>query len=337
MAIITADLIATTTQQYAATIEKNLPRLSPVLTQVAKKGNSTKGGWSGTLFRQSLEYNLNTNVMFYANSEVWRMDRQNIMSYADFYVRQLAGTITIEGIEEVVNSGPEAQHNFVKTKVKNLERSMQQIVAESFYFDGTEYSGKAFTGAPGFYSLTPATGVVGGIDRATAVDNRGRAWWRNQITSIGAVPGNAPPAAAVGEPTIRPTVRAMLYLNVKVKNGADMPDLQVMPDDLYLRYMEEVMEKQMITTTSKDRAGYGFNGVTFGFAPNLDVVNDSVAAAGTGYMLNTDYLFQRKQKGKWMSQREKVNAINQDVTAQTTIAYGNNTVSNMERNGLLTL
>lgn len=330
MPIITSDLIATTLPQYAPRIVQNLPRLSPVLTQVAKKGNSTSGGFSGVLYRQPLEYNLNTNVMFYSNAEVFRTDRQDIMTHADFFMKQLVGTVTIEGIEEAINDGKEAVHNFVKAKIKNLERSLQQIVADSVYFDGTEYSGKAFSGLPAFYTSTPATGTTGGINRATAIDGTGRYWWRNKVKSIA-----DNPTPATGEPATRPTVRTILHLHQEVKNSSDMPDCMATPDDIYLRYVEEVMEKQMITSTAKERAGYGFNGYVFGFAPSLDIISDSTSPAGKAYMVNTDYIGQRKAKGYWLAQLGKARNANQDVSVESTIAYGNMAVSNLERNGVL--
>lgn len=335
MPIVTSDIIATTLPKYAGKIERNLPRLSPVLTQVAKRGNAQQIGVSGTEFRIALEYNLNNNIQFYAAAEVFRTDRQEILTHAAYMVRQLVGTVTMEGIEEAINDGPEAVHNLAKAKIKNLERSLQQIVAETAYYDGTEHGGKAFAGLKAFYTATPAVGVTGGVDRATAVDNRGRYWWRNKVMSIGADGAIDPPAIPVGAPSTRPVVRAILHQHVQVKNNADMPDLMVMPDDHYLKYMEEVMEKQMITTTAKERAGYGFNGVVFGFAPSLDVVNDAVAPSGRSYMLNTEYIHQRKAKGNWMRQLPKARPVNQDVTVESTIAYGNTCASNLERAGVL--
>jgi hypothetical protein len=331
---INRDILATTLENYSATMIKNLPKMSPALNRVAKRGNSTSNGWKGRLFRQSLEYGLNGNVMFMTGAQPFAVKKTNAFEFADFHLRQLVGTVVIEGVEEVMNDGEEAQTNYLEAKVSNLETSLQQITAESFYFDGTEYGGLAFSGINEFIVKMNALGSVGGLDRSI-MDQRGRTWWRNQVLLLSGPAGpNVLPPPVVGGPNVRTMTRALNRLHLKVKNGADLPDICLMGDGHYTDYIEEIQEKQMFTTTDKEDAGFGYSSVRYG-PLNISVINDSVAPDQRfTNLLNTKYVFQRKSK-RWMKKLPNARPVNQDISAHTIIGDGNMTIGNMERQGLL--
>lgn len=324
MANVTQDIVATTMERYGSTMVKNLPKRSPALNWIAKNGRSTDGGFSGRMFRQPLEYGINTNVQFYSGAEQFRVDKTAAFSYADFYMRQLVGTVVIEGIEEAMNDGKEAQVNYLKAKISNLERSLQMIVAESVHFDGTEYDGKAFSGIKGFIPDNPAAGTVGGLSHDVQ-DQRGRYWWRSQVYAKTSLP--------VTTMAVRTMTRSLNRLKMLCSDGPDMPDMVLQGDNHYVELLEEIQEKQMMTDMKK--GGVGFTNIVYMPLSDAPIIHDPLAHADKSYMLNTEYMYQRKAKGRWMTNLKPTRPVNQDVSAETIIGYGNLTIANRARSGVL--
>jgi len=325
--VVSSDIVATTLENHGRTMVKNLPRRSPALAWIARSKRSTTGGFSGKWFRQPLEYGFNTNVQFYSGSEQFRVDRTDAFDSANFYLRQLVGTVVIEGIEEAMNAGREAAINFTASKIRNLERSLQMINAESFHFDGTEFDGKGFTGISAMVKDDPTVGSVGGITH-DVTDQRGRNWWRSQVIKIDELP-----AISAGQAVVRDHTRAMNRLKIACADGADIPDMTLKGDDHYILFLEEIQEKVMLTDTK--RGGVGFTNIMYMPVGNQPIINDSVMDVDRTYMLNTEYLYQRKAKGKWMTSLTPSRPVNQDVMAKSIIGYGNLTIGNLERQGVM--
>ena len=324
--IVSADILATTMERYASKMVPNLQKRSPTLAWIARQGRSTDGGFTGRVFRQPLEYGFNTNVQFYRGAERFRVDKTAAFEFADFHQRQLVGTVVIEGIEESMNSGREAAVNFVTAKIKNLERSLQMIVAESAHYDGTENGGKAFTGLPGFIPEDPTLGTVGGLARSVQ-DPRGRYWWRSKVRNIDELP-----AVHVAGLEVRPMVRSLNRLKIDVNDGPDMADMLLQGDVHYVQLLEEIQEKQMITDTK--RGGVGFTNIVYMPLANAPIIHDPLAPTNLTYMLNTEFLYQRKAD-RWMQRLPKTRPVNQDVEATTIVGQGNMTIANLERQGVL--
>jgi len=69
-----------------------------------------------------------------------------VLTAAEFNYKQLAGNVTITGLEQIQNSGKEAIHNLLKARMRNLEKSMTNTVATGLYADGTGSSSKEIGG-----------------------------------------------------------------------------------------------------------------------------------------------------------------------------------------------
>ena len=61
-----------------------------------------------------------------------------MLSAAVFEYRQLAGNVTISGLEQVKNSGTEAIINLLEARINVLEKSMMNSLSTSIYSDGKE-------------------------------------------------------------------------------------------------------------------------------------------------------------------------------------------------------
>jgi hypothetical protein len=336
-AAVTRDIMATTLERYGSKLVANLPRMSPLFKWIDKHNRMTDEGFAGRVFRQPLEYGLNTNVMWYHRAEMLRIDEVESMAHADFYIRQFAGSVPMVGLDEIMNDGKQAQINYYAAKLKTLEKSFQYMLAKAGYYDGTEHGGKGFGGLRQAIVDNPALGRLGGLDRATEVDQDGRFWWRNQKIDR----GNAldVPAVAAGKAEVRPMTRAYNRMGVKINNGADKVDMGLADANHFIDFVEEFQEKQYFKD-EKD-AGMGFSNVKH-LLLDCAIINDPVmtetggaALANHTFLLNSEYIHMKKAKGRWMTKLPSARNPQQDVSTEVTVGAGNMTYSNLERQGVV--
>lgn len=321
------DVLALTMDRYSSTLVSNMPKKSPLLNWITKNGRSTEGNWSGKSYNQPLEYGLNTNAMWFVRSEQFRVDETEAFANAMYTLRQFVGTVTLVGVDDVINDGKEAVVNYYEAKVKNLEKSLQLMLARSAWYDGTENDGKSFAGLRHAVVDNPALGMVGGIDR-TRTDQEGRFWWRNKVFAKSTLP-----AIASGGPVVRPMYRSFLRLSKDLKTvDGDSTDIILAGGQHWIDYNEEVAEKQMFQDMKK--AGSGFNGIMF-MPLDAPVVLDPVSPRDeASYMLNSEHIYLRKSK-RWLKKLPTARPINQDVTSETLLGEGNFCFSNLAVQGVV--
>ncbi len=336
-AAVSRDILSTTLERYGSKMVANLPRMSPLFKWLDRNGNMADAGFSGRVYRQPLEYGLNTNAMWYWRAEMLRVDETEAYAHADYYIRQFGGAVTQVGLDDIINDGKEAQINYFAAKVKTLEKSFQYMLAKSGYYDGTEHDGKGFGGLRQAIPDNPSLGRLGGLDRATEVDQDGRFWWRSQKIDR-ALAADVPPVAA-GKAEVRPMTRAFNRMALKINNGPDKCDMSIADSNHFIDFVEEFQEKQYFKD-EKD-AGMGFQNVKH-LLLDCAVINDPVmtetggtALANHTFMLNSEYIHWKKAKGRWMTKLPAARHPQQDVTADITVGAGNMTYSNLERQGVV--
>jgi hypothetical protein len=309
------DLITTTLQGYSGEIADNITNHNALLKSIERKGNGKEA--TGRTIVQELEYAENPNVMWYAGAEPLRIDASETMTAAEFNYKQLAGNVTITGLEEIQNSGREAVHNLLSARMKNLKKSLTNTVATAIYADGTGSSGKEFGGLQLLVADTN-TNTVGGISGTTY------AWWRNYVYDFSAL------AITASSTTIQ---RAMNTAWINTIRGTDSPDIITAGQTYFLYYLESLQANQRFTDTKG--AGAGFTNIAYAYGANTPVVYDDQCAATRMYFLNTDYIFMRKARGRWMKPAPDKASVNQDAVVMPMYAAGNMTISNRERQAVI--
>src|SRR5262249_48616540 len=143
--------------------------------------------------------------------------------------------------------------------------------------------GKQMHGLGLFVVVSPATGSVGGIDRA------GNTFWRNQVTSVTMTTG-------INIAATNPSnyLAALNSLSILTTRGKDRPDLYVADGLHYAACAGSLQALQRIT--SMEMAGFGFTALKYnGVGGDADFVlenNDYITASRT-FALNTDFLYLR--------------------------------------------
>jgi hypothetical protein len=314
-----SDIIATTIQSRSGVIADNVTKNNALLATLEKRGN-VKTVSGGNTIMQELSFAANGNAGFYSGYETLPIAAQDVISAAEYTWKQAACPVTISGLEQLQNSGPERIIDLLEGRVAVAESSMANLIALSIYSDGTGSGGKEIDGLLKQVATAPATGVVGGIDRATWT------FWRNQTFKATTDGGAATTAANIQN-----------YFNrlwAKLVRGSDRPDLIVLDNVYWAFYTSSLQVLQRFTQAEK--AGAGFMALKF---MDADVILDGGIGGGmpasTAYFLNTKYIFYRPHKDRNMvplSPNSRY-SVNQDAAVQIMAWAGNLTASGLQFQG----
>jgi hypothetical protein len=300
------DIVTTTLQGYSGMIADNITNHNALLRQINKKGNKTVA--TGRTIVQELEYAENSTVMYYSGAEVLDISPSEIVTAAEFNYKQLAGNVTINGLEEIQNSGKEAVHNLLKTRIRNLEKSMTNTVATGLYAAGTGSSGKEIGGLQLLVADDP-TNTVGGISGTTY------SWWRNYYYDFST---NSETASTDS------IQHAMNLAWINTVRGSDKVDIITADSTYYLYYLESLTPNQRFTDDKG--AGVGFTNLVY--QSNVPVIYDDQCPSAHMYFLNTDYIFLRPAKGREFVPLGEKSSVNQDALVMPVVWAGNMTISN---------
>ena len=166
------EVITTTLQGYSKQLADNVTSHNALLNHIDQKGNKMPA--TGRTIVQELEYAENATAKWYSGYEALDVSPSEIFTAAEFNYKQLNGNVVISGLEQVQNSGKEAVHNLLKSRIKNLEKTLKNTVATALYADGTGTDGKELGGLQSLVA-DAGTGTVGGINSSTYT------WWKNKI------------------------------------------------------------------------------------------------------------------------------------------------------------
>lgn len=276
-----SDILATTIESRSGTVADNVRNNNALLTRLNKRGRE-KPFDGGSIILQELSFQANATVAYYSGAEVINIAPQDVISASQWNIKQCAGSVTITGLEDLQNAGEEQIIDLIDARMDVLEASMENTIATGIYSDGTGSAGKQITGLQAMVVASPATGVVGGIDRGSWT------FWRNQTFDFSTDLGVSASASNIQQ--------AFNLSYARTSRGSDVVDLILLDNTFWNFYMNSLQLVQRFTGSS-DLATLGFQTVKF---MNADVVLDGGIGGGipakTGYFLNTKYLFYRPHR-----------------------------------------
>lgn len=308
------DLVATTIENRSGEIADNVTKNNALLSRLSKRGNvRTFDG--GTVIFEELSFAENGNAGYYSGYDILPVAAQDVLSAAQYAIKQAACPVVMSGLEMLQNAGKEKIIDLLDGRMDVAEASMANLLAGGVYADGTGTGGKEVTGLGAAVPLNPNTGTYGGIDRAT--------WpfWRNQFTDT----------TAITAATIQASWNSQWARQVR---GMDRPDLIVVDSLTWAIYMQSLQAIQRFTST--DEAKLGFPSVKY---MDADVVLDGgiggFCPANQAFFLNTKYIFWRphSQRNMVPLSPNKRYAINQDAEVQIIAWAGNLTTSGAQFQG----
>jgi len=316
-----SDIIATTIQSRSGIIADNVTKNNALLRRLQTRGNS-KPFSGGNVIMQELSFAQNANASWYSGYETLPTGAQDVISAAQFDIKQAACPVTISGLEMLQNSGKEQIIDLLEGRMTVAEDTMANLVAAGLYSNGTGFGGKELTGLGAAVPTNPATGVYGGIDRAVWT------FWQSQLYK-----GTTDGSAAISASNIQTYMNRLWARQVR---GQNRPDLIVMDNLMWAFYMQSLQAIQRFN--SPDTGNLGFPSIKF---MDADVVLDGGlggnAPATTAYFLNTKYIFFRPHRDRNFVALDpgKRYSINQDAVTQILAFAGNLTTSNSSLQGQL--
>lgn len=313
-----SDIIATTLESRSGKIADNVTKNNALLAYL-KKAGKIKTVSGGSKILQELSFQENGNFGWYSGYDTLPVAAQDVISAAEFTLKQCAVPVVVSGLEMLQNAGSEAKIDLLESRVSVAESTMENRISEGVYGDGTGSGGKTITGLDAVAVEDPtAAANYGGIPQATW------AFWRNRRIKTG---------AAFSAKTALPFMNKLWAALVR---GADHPNLILTGALGWADYIADLQNILRVSDTSS--GDMGFTSVKF---MQADLVLDGgvggFASSTKMHFLNTKYLHWRPHKDRNMvplTPGRRV-AINQDAEIQILAWAGNMTCSGRQYQGLL--
>jgi hypothetical protein len=310
-----SDLVATTIESRSGEIADNVTKNNALLRRLEKRGN-TRTFSGGTVIFEELSFAENGNAGYYSGYDLLPVSAQDVLSAAQYAIKQAAVPVVMSGLEMLQNAGKERIIDLMDGRMDVAEASLANLLAGGVYSDGTGSGGKQVVGLAAAVPLNPTTGTYGAIDRSVW------SFWRNQFTDT----------TGITAATIQ---QSWNNLWARLVRGIDRPDLIIVDSLTWAIYMQSLQAIQRITDTST--GDLGFPSVKF---MDCDVVLDGgiggFCPGNTAYFLNTKYIFWRPhaQRNMVPLSPNKRYAVNQDAEVQIIGWAGNLTTSGAQFQGI---
>lgn len=309
-----SDIIATTIESRTRKIADNVTKNNALLMRLSQRGRM-KSFSGGRLIYEELSFAENGNAGWYSGYDLLPVAAQDVLSAAQYDIKQAACPVVVSGLEMLQNAGPEQMIDLIAARIDVAEATMRNLVCGGLYSDGTGAGGKEITGLNAAVPLDPTTGTYGAIDRATWT------FWRSKIVNVS------------GTTAIQANFNTLWSNLIR---GADRPDLIVVDNVVWSAYVASLQAQQRFTQA--ETGNLGFPTIKY---MDADVVLDGgiggFCPAGTGFFLNTDYIKFRPHSARNFVplSPNKRYSINQDAEVQILAWAGNLTTSGSQFQGRL--
>ena len=299
------DIMTTTIESRTRKIADNVTNNNAVLKRLSSKGK-VKSFSGGTYIMQELSFAENSNAGWYTGYDLLPVGVSDVISAAQYNIKQAAVPVIISGLEQLQNSGREQMIDLLEGRMAVAESTLANLLTGGIYSDGTGAGGKEIDGLEAAVPVLPAAAPYGGIDGAVFT------FWQNAVSNQ--------TAAAGLDPTLIQGFWNLLWS--QLVRGQDRTDLIMCDSTVWNAYIASLQAQQRFSNTNAADAGF----VTVKFM-DADVVLDggiyngslsTGAPAGSAFFLNTDYLFYRPHSARNMVplSPNRRYATNQDAEVQ---------------------
>lgn len=310
---LSVDNIATTTlQAIRPMIADNIFKANGTVFWLLANGRVELAS-GGKRLDEPLLYAVNSTVKSYSGYDTLDITPTEEFTTAQFNWKQFAGSVSIAGLEELQNDGPEAVFNLLRQKIMVLEDSMRQHLDEMVHNDITTKGAKDFLGFDNLIEdvAQASQSTIGGIDRSA------HAWWANQFKDI----------STTGLSNFTSHLRN--FRNTCSK-GVSHPDLLVSPYIEYEAYQDQNSGKLRISDTRLMDVGFEnirFEGMTW--IPNENCIANRV------YFVNSKFIRMKLHRRRNFVMTPFRQPIDQDAQISQVLVAGNMTINNGRFQGVL--
>jgi hypothetical protein len=302
-------ILSTTLAHHIPKLVDNVFTARPFFYFLKQAGQIKMVG-GGHKIVQPLMTGLNSSAASYSGYDQLNITAQDGITAAEFPWKQYAASIVISGIEEAKNRSEEEIIDLLEAKTAQAEHTIIEKLDQMLITgDGTGNSGKDWAGIKTLVAGHPNDTSIGGINPTT------NSYWASYREATAEV-------LSLGK---------MSTAYNTVSEGADQPNMILTTQALYEKY--EALLQPQLRFADAGTADAGFQNLLFKGAP---VLYDSYVDAGYMYFLNTKYLRLVGHSDNWFRPTPFVRPNDRDARYAQILLYGNLTVSNRNRQGVLT-
>mgnify|MGYP006129561253 FL=1 len=317
-----SSIMATTIESRTRKIADNVTNNNALLMKL-KGAGKIKTFSGGTKILQELSFAENSNAGWYSGYDLLPVGVSDVISAAEYDIKQAAVPVVISGLEMLQNSGRERMIDLMEARLEVAESTMANLITGGLYSDGSAAGGKQIDGLEAALPIDPTAAPYGGIDGNTFT------FWQNAVSDQTAADGLDP-------------TKIQGYWNTlwaSLVRGQDRTNLIMVDNLVWNAYVASLQAQQRFSNT--DSADAGFATLKF---MDADVCldggiyngnNGSGAPAGTAFFLNTKYLHYRPHADRNMVSLSpnRRYSTNQDAEVQILGWAGNMTTSGRQFQG----
>jgi hypothetical protein len=251
-----SEIVTTTLRSRTGELADNMSRNNALLARLSRRGK-IKTFSGGRTIVQELNYANNQTFQWYSGYQTLNIAPSQTFTAAEYPIRQSAVAVSISGLEELQNSGEEAIIDLLESRIENAEDTFMNGMSQGIYGDGTVTG--SVNGLQLLVAISPTSGIVGGIDRATWT------FWQNQSYS------SVDQRRRGGNAANIQSIWTALW--VTLVRGRDCPDLIVADNNYYKLYWQSLQAIQRIASEngSGEHGALGYQSLKYNTA---DVVLD---------------------------------------------------------------
>lgn len=252
-----SQLSAVTKRYFLPKLIDNVFLGNPLLSRAKKKGwyKKVDGGSQVVI---PLEYAVNGQSGWFTGADTLSLQDTDVFSAVALDWKQLYAPVTVTRRDELMNMGDAQVVDFVKSKMKNAEKTMQKKLSLGLYSAGTDADSII-----GLGSWIATSSTIGGISQTS------NTWFAGQVDST----------------TTTLTMSALQTMANLCSEDNDSPTVAVCGKTLYNAYYALLQPQQRFVDSETAKGGFSslmFNGIP--------MISDTNATASNLYMLNENYL-----------------------------------------------
>ena len=135
-----SDILATTIESRTRALADNVTKNNAILMKLSQKGKikTFSGGYK---ILQELSFQENSNTGWYSGYDLLPVGVSDVLSAAEYDIKQAAVPVIISGLEQLQNSGKEAMIDLMDGRLGVAESSMANLLSEGLYSDGSGAGG----------------------------------------------------------------------------------------------------------------------------------------------------------------------------------------------------
>lgn len=295
------ELASITISNYSDELRDNVSNNIPLYAFMDDAGAIVEED-GGIYLLENLDFGDNVTFKWFFGYEELSTQPTEAFTTANFDWKEANCNIVFNYREVAQNSGRAKRFDLIKSKTTNAEKTLRNNIGAALTYIGTESDGKAFGGLQYIIADDPTTGIVGGINRATA----GNEFWRNQVIDFS--------SDSLGSSSSTTIQDAMELGWIRCTRGMDVPNLITFGNTYWRYFAKSVGDNQRYVRDSNSNNKTARTSFPYYMFKTAKVFHDPNVGATHGYLLNTEYLKLKVHKDRNMAVDKPRYPTNQRAT-----------------------